>query len=114
MQLPDFLKGPAGLVRGSAELLAESVASISATVAREAPALRGPAIDVLTQLAGGLRESAEAVQTKVAKIDAPTGDVDVRESLGTDPTLTDHQRRVLLNIYAAFQEENSAASRTTT
>ena len=112
MQVPEFLHGPAGLLRSSAELVAESMAAIGAAVAKEAPALRGPAIDVLTQLAGGLRGSAEAVQTKVARIDAPAGDVDAREALALDPTITDHQRRVLLNIYAAFQEENSAAART--
>lgn len=109
MQLPGFLAGPAELLRGPADSLTESVAALANVVLRQAPALRGPALDALNQLAGGLRESADAVQSRAARFDAPEGDSDVREAIALDATITDHQRRVLLNVYAAFQEENAAA-----
>jgi len=108
MDLPEALRIPASLLKNSAEVLLESAGTLTQAVLRDAPALRGPAVELLTQVAGGLRTSATAMQTRVARFDAPEGDPEVTSALATDQTITDHQRRVLLGIYATFQDENRA------
>jgi hypothetical protein len=99
--IPAALRGPAAFLKSSAEFLLESAGTVGQAVAKDAPALKGPAVDVLQQLAGGLRNSGTAMQTRVGRMDAPNGDVDVTAALATDPTITDAQRRVLLGIYSA-------------
>jgi transcriptional regulator with XRE-family HTH domain len=68
--------------------------------------LRRPSAEVLQQIARGLRISAEALYIRAGILD-DAGGLDVEVAIHTDPTLTDRQRRVLLDIYATFQAENA-------
>jgi transcriptional regulator with XRE-family HTH domain len=71
--------------------------------------LRRPSAEVLQQIARGLRISAEALYIRAGILDDSVG-LDVEVAIHTDPTLTDRQRRVLLDIYATFQAENARAA----
>jgi transcriptional regulator with XRE-family HTH domain len=62
----------------------------------------------LSQVERGLRISAETLYVRAGILEERSGDIAVLTAITDDPTLTDRQRRTLLEIYAAFQTENSA------
>lgn len=70
--------------------------------------LRKPSAEILARIAAGLRISAETLYVRAGILEERSGDVAVLTAITDDPTLTDRQRRTLLEIYAAFQTENSA------
>ena len=70
--------------------------------------LRRPSAEILARIAAGLRISAETLYVRAGILEERRGDVAVLTAIGQDATLTDRQRRTLLEIYAAFQTENSA------
>jgi transcriptional regulator with XRE-family HTH domain len=69
--------------------------------------LRRPSADILQQIAKGLRISAEALYVQAGFLeDRPPGSV-VRESVLTDPELTERQKQMLIEIYEAFRKETA-------
>jgi transcriptional regulator with XRE-family HTH domain len=70
--------------------------------------LRRPSAEILSRIAAGLRISAESLYVRAGILEERSGDRTVLEAISEDPTLTERQRRALLEIYAAFQTENSA------
>ena len=71
--------------------------------------LKKPSAEILGQIASALRISAETLYVRAGLLEPRAGNVAVTESIGADETLTERQRQVLLEIYAAFQSENAAA-----
>ena len=76
--------------------------------------LKKPSAEILGQIAGALRISAETLYVRAGLLEARDGDAAVTEAINTDETLTERQRQVLLEIYAAFQKENAAIREATT
>lgn len=72
--------------------------------------LRKPSAEILTQIAGALRISAETLYVQAGLLEAQDG-ARVPAAISADATLTERQRRALLEIYAAFQAENSHSQR---
>jgi transcriptional regulator with XRE-family HTH domain len=70
--------------------------------------LRKPSAEILARIAAGLRISAETLYVRAGILEERTGEPAVLTSIAEDQTLTERQRRALLEIYAAFQSENSA------
>jgi transcriptional regulator with XRE-family HTH domain len=71
--------------------------------------LRRPSADILQQIAKGLRISAEALYVQAGFLeDRPTGSM-VRESILTDPELTQRQQQMLIEIYESFRKETALA-----
>jgi transcriptional regulator with XRE-family HTH domain len=68
--------------------------------------LRRPSAEILTQIAGALRISAETLYIRAGLLEEP-GSERVRDAILQDSSLTERQRRALLEIYSAFQVENS-------
>ena len=71
--------------------------------------LRKPSAEILGRIAQGLRISAESLYVQAGILDEREGDEAVTTAIAADPTLTERQRTTLLQIYAAFQAENSSA-----
>lgn len=71
--------------------------------------LRRPSAEMLARIAGALRISAETLYVQAGILDPTDGDVTVASALARDTSLTESQRRTLLDIYAAFQAENRHA-----
>jgi transcriptional regulator with XRE-family HTH domain len=71
--------------------------------------LRKPSAEILARIAAGLRISAETLYVRAGILEEHRGDHTVLAAISEDPTLTERQRKVLLEIYAAFQTENSAS-----
>jgi len=75
--------------------------------------IRKPSASVLQQIAKALRISAEQLYIRAGLLE--DGDATVVEGGGReveiaivgDPTLTERQKRVLLDIHAAFRKENA-------
>ncbi len=76
--------------------------------------LKKPSAEILGQIAGALRISAETLYVKAGLLEARDGDAAVTEAINTDETLSERQRQVLLEIYAAFQKENAVIREATT
>lgn len=72
--------------------------------------LRRPSAEILSRIAGGLRISAETLYVRAGLLEERQGNPTVLTAIGEDATLTERQRKALLEIYAAFQTENSAAA----
>jgi transcriptional regulator with XRE-family HTH domain len=70
--------------------------------------LKKPSAEILGQIAGALRISAETLYVRAGLLEARDGDAAVTEAI------TDRQRQVLLEIYAAFQKENAVIREATT
>lgn len=73
--------------------------------------LRNPSAEILGQIAKALAISAESLYIKAGILEEREGDLSVTTSLMADETLTERQRRVLLEIYAAFQSENKSGNK---
>lgn len=71
--------------------------------------LRKPSAEILARIAAGLRISAETLYVRAGILEERSGDQAVIAAIGEDPTLTERQRKALLEIYAAFQTENATS-----
>jgi transcriptional regulator with XRE-family HTH domain len=70
--------------------------------------LKKPSAEILGQIASALRISAETLYVRAGLLEPRAGNAAVTEAIAADESLTERQRQVLLEIYAAFQSENSA------
>jgi transcriptional regulator with XRE-family HTH domain len=71
--------------------------------------LRKPSAEILQQIARGLRISAEALYVKAGILDERPASV-VVDAVLSDPTLTERQKQVLLDIYQTFRRENGTSA----
>jgi transcriptional regulator with XRE-family HTH domain len=78
--------------------------------------IRKPSAGVLQQIAKALRISAEQLYVQAGLLedgDSPQrdgGGHEVAMAVLADPTLTERQKRVLLDIHASFRKENAVAT----
>lgn len=71
--------------------------------------LRKPSAEILYRIAQGLRISAETLYVRAGILDADSSATPTATALRIDESLTDSQRQTLLELYANYQAENSAA-----
>ncbi|MEU3724165.1 helix-turn-helix transcriptional regulator [Streptomyces sp. NPDC031705] len=70
--------------------------------------LRKPSADILQQLAKALRISAETLYVQAGILDERDRDeVETRAVILSDPSISERQKQVLLQIYDAFRKENA-------
>jgi transcriptional regulator with XRE-family HTH domain len=67
--------------------------------------LRKPSAEILQQIAKGLRISAEALYVRAGILDEKPASA-VSDAVLADPTLTERQKQVLLDVYQSFRREN--------
>jgi transcriptional regulator with XRE-family HTH domain len=72
--------------------------------------LRKPSAEILQQIAKGLRISAEALYVQAGILEDRPADSGVRSALLADPTLSERQKQVLIEIYESFRKESEAAT----
>jgi transcriptional regulator with XRE-family HTH domain len=68
--------------------------------------LRKPSAEILQQIAKGLRISAEALYVQAGILEDQPADSGVRSALLADPSLSERQKQVLIEIYESFRKEN--------
>jgi transcriptional regulator with XRE-family HTH domain len=107
--LGDYLREQREQARLSVRQLAQAAGVSNPYLSQIERGLRKPSADVLQQIAKGLRISAEALYVRAGILEESVG-LDVEVAIRTDPSLTERQRRVLLEIYASFMAENGRAA----
>ena len=70
--------------------------------------LRKPSAEILQQIARALRISAETLYVRAGILEEREGTQEVATAVLGDPHLTERQKRVLLDIYESFRNENDA------
>lgn len=70
--------------------------------------LRKPSADVLSQIAKGLRVSAEVLYVRAGILEARPASP-VRDALLADSSISERQKQMLLEIYDSFRRENGAS-----
>ncbi|MCX5406263.1 helix-turn-helix domain-containing protein [Streptomyces sp. NBC_00335] len=71
--------------------------------------LRKPSADILQQLAKALRISAETLYVQAGILDERDRDaVETRAVILADPSISEQQKQVLLQVYESFRKENAA------
>lgn len=70
--------------------------------------LRRPSAEILAQIAHGLSISVETMLAKAGILEAPEAP-EVVTAIHADPVLTERQKAVLVDIYAALRKEAEAA-----
>ena len=71
--------------------------------------LRKPSADVLSQIAKGLRVSAEVLYVRAGILE-PGEKSQVQDAIVTDMTITERQKQVLLDIYSSFTQQNEMSN----
>ena len=72
--------------------------------------LRKPSAEILQQIAKGLRISAEAMYVQAGILEDKPADSGVRSALLADPSLSERQKQVLIEIYESFRKENGVTA----
>lgn len=72
--------------------------------------LRKPSAEILQQLARALRISAETLYVQAGILDERQEKTDLAKAIWDDVTLSESQKRALIQVMTSFQAENRAAS----
>ncbi len=72
--------------------------------------LRKPSAEILQQLARALRISAESLYVQAGILDERPDTQDLAGSIWDEPTLTEAQKRALVQVLRSFQSENKAST----
>lgn len=72
--------------------------------------LRKPSAEVLSQIAKALRLSAEVLYVRAGILEPGEAD-HVHEAIMGDPAITERQKRVLLDIYTSFRQQNETGNK---
>jgi transcriptional regulator with XRE-family HTH domain len=70
--------------------------------------LRKPSAEILQQLAKALRISAETLYVQAGILDERRTDEDLESVIWADATLSEAQKRALVQVYRSFQLENDS------
>jgi transcriptional regulator with XRE-family HTH domain len=68
--------------------------------------LRRPSAEIMQQIAKGLRISAEALYVQAGILDERVVGGVVVDAIIADPTLTERQKQVMVEVYDSFRKEN--------
>jgi transcriptional regulator with XRE-family HTH domain len=107
--LGDYIKEQRRFAQYTLRQLAEVTGVSNPYLSQIERGLRKPSAEVLQQIAKALRISAEALYVRAGILEARDGDRTVVEVLLSDPSITERQKRVLLDIYESFRKENAVA-----
>ena len=97
--------------RGSAQLSLRKLAGLAGVsipyLSQIERGLRKPSADILQAIAGALRISAETLYVQAGMLEErPVGDV--ASAIRFDPSLSEAQKKALLQIYETFRDPSSA------
>src|SRR5450432_4891525 len=68
--------------------------------------LRRPSAEIMQQIAKGLRISAEALYVQAGILDERVSGGVVVDAILADPTITERQKQVMVEVYDSFRKEN--------
>lgn len=105
--LGDYIRDQRDQAQMSVRQLAAAAGVSNPYLSQIERGLRRPSADILNRLAGALRISAESLYVQagiLSEQDRP--ETSLVDAVAADTSLTEAQRRTLLEIYRAFRAEN--------
>lgn len=106
--LGEYLREQRNSAKLSLRQLAEAAGVSNPYLSQIERGLRKPSAEILQQLAKGLRISAETLYVRAGILEQREADHhEVTAAILSDPSVTERQKRVLIDIYEAFREENA-------
>ena len=109
--LGEFIAAQRRSARLSLRQLAEQAGVSNPYLSQIERGLRRPSAEVLQQLATALRISAEQLYVRAGILDPQAHpSPSVEAAVLSDTTITERQKRVLLDVYSAFVRENSGGA----
>jgi transcriptional regulator with XRE-family HTH domain len=109
--LGEFLREQRRSAQMSLRQLAEQAGVSNPYLSQIERGVRKPSAEILQQIAKGLRISAEQLYVHAGILDdRPPSELAVESAVMADPSITERQKRVVLEIYRSFRSENSSAT----
>ena len=109
--LGDFIREQRRVARLSLRKLSDMADISNPYLSQIERGLRKPSAEILQQLAKALRISAETLYVQAGILDEkPVGETDLATALLDEQTLSETQKRALIQILRSFQAENRAAT----
>ncbi len=102
-----FIRSQRELAQVSVRQLAERSGVSNPYLSQVERGLRKPSADVLNQIAKALRVSAEVLYVRAGILE-PGETSQVRDAVVTDTAITERQKQILLDVYAAFVHQNES------
>lgn len=110
--LGDYIREQRRNARYSLRQLAEAAGVSNPYLSQIERGLRKPSAEIIQQIARALRISAETLYVQAGILEEREGGEEVTVAILADPSITERQKRVLLEIYESFRNENRAERRT--
>ena len=108
-ELGDFIREQRLAAQISVRALAAKAGVSNPYLSQVERGLRRPSAEILAQIAHGLSISVETMLAKAGILEAPNAP-EVVTAIRADPVLTERQKAVLMDIYAALRREAEAAA----
>jgi transcriptional regulator with XRE-family HTH domain len=105
--LGDFIREQRETARLSLRKLSDMAQISNPYLSQIERGLRKPSAEILQQLARALRISAETLYVQAGILDERVEGSSLEDAIAADRTLTDAQKRALLQVYRSFQTENT-------
>ncbi len=103
-----YIRSQRELAQVSVRQLAERAGVSNPYLSQIERGLRKPSAEVLSQIAKALRLSAEVLYVRAGILE-PGQPSQVHDAIIGDTAITERQKRVLLDIYTSFCQQNQAA-----
>jgi transcriptional regulator with XRE-family HTH domain len=107
--LGEFIREQRRLARLSLRKLSDMAQISNPYLSQIERGLRKPSAEILQQLAKALRISAETLYVQAGILDEREG-ADLELAIQSEPTLSEAQKRALIQVLRSFQAENAAAA----
>ena len=104
--LGDFIRDQRRNARLSLRKLSELAGISNPYLSQIERGLRKPSAEILQGIARGLRISAETLYVRAGSLDEQGDPPDLVAAVLRDPTLTERQKQVLVEIYRSFQQDD--------
>jgi transcriptional regulator with XRE-family HTH domain len=104
--LGDFIRDQRRNARLSLRKLSELAGISNPYLSQIERGLRKPSAEILQGIARGLRISAETLYVRAGILDEEGEPPDLVATVLRDPSLTERQKQVLLEIYRSFQQDD--------
>lgn len=104
--LGEFIRERRNQARLSLRKLSEMAGISNPYLSQIERGLRKPSADILQQIAKALRISAETLYVQAGILEDHSDEHSVEAAVYADPTVTERQKQVLIDIYESFRREN--------
>ena len=104
----EYIRSQRELAQVSLRQLARATGVSNPYLSQIERGLRKPSAEILHQIARGLRISAEALYVRAGILEERPASA-VTDAVHADPTLTERQKQVLLEVYQSFRRESATS-----